>query len=75
MFDTYELQDPWLKGEFEKATTEGEANGMRRLLRDLLASCAIEPNDDALASADAPQLRAWITDMFRGTRPEVLCQR
>ena len=87
MFDTYELQDPWLKGEFEKAfaagfavgvaraEARGEAMGARRLLRDLLLLCGITPNDDALESADAPQLRAWIIDMFRGTRPEVLCQR
>lgn len=75
MFDTYELQDTWLKVDFEKAATEGEANGTRRLLRDLLASRGITPNHDTLESADAARLRAWAVDLFRGTRPDVLCQR
>ena len=72
MMDNYEFQDPWLKSQFEKAYSDGEAHSLRESLRELCALRSVEGVDAVLEAADAPQLRAWLSELFRGAVPAAL---
>jgi hypothetical protein len=79
MLDGYEIQDPWLKGQFQKATekglAEGKAEGLRLALRDSLAELAVEPAEGVVEGADAAQLRGWLRQLIHGVVPAALRAR
>ncbi len=91
MLDGYEIQDPWLKGEFQRARAKGLAEGraegkaegiaegivegLRLLLRDALAELAVEPAEGVVESAEAPQLRGWLVQLIHGEVPAALRAR
>jgi hypothetical protein len=83
MLDGYEIQDPWLKGQFQKATekglaegkAEGIAEGLRLALRDSLAELAVEPAEGVIEAADATQLRGWLLQLIHGDVPAALRAR
>lgn len=75
MLDSYEFQDPWLKGEFQKATAVGEVKSLRLVLRELLAERGVEPIDAVVDAADVSLLRTWLVQLFHGEVAEVLVRR
>jgi hypothetical protein len=76
MMDNYEFQDPWLKSQFEKAYSDGEAEGKAMLARDLVrqigAGHRVDLAEAAIEAADVEQLTAWVVELSRGEVPSAL---